>query len=64
MLLKDKSELGYRVLTVLLTLGNYEFSSYDILKLSNAVDAKSLYTDHIPNEKVSWTHIYAAYKTE
>jgi len=46
-------------LAAFLTLGNYEFSTYDVLKSSNAVDAKLPYTEL----EGAWTYIYAAYKT-
>jgi protein transport protein SEC24 len=43
-----------------LILGNYEFSTYDLTKPSNAVDAKLPYTDL----EGSWTYVYAAYKNK
>jgi len=45
-------------LSAFLILGNYEFSTYDISKPSNAVDAKLPYGEL----EGSWTYIYTAYK--
>ncbi|CAD8145403.1 unnamed protein product [Paramecium pentaurelia] len=56
---QDKSELGDRVLAAYLTIGNYEFSTYDVNKPSNAMDAKLPYVEL----EGSWTYIYAAYKS-
>ena len=50
--------MGDRVLAAYLTLGSYEFSTYDINKPSNALDAKLPYIEL----EGSWTYIYAAYK--
>lgn len=40
----DKSELGNRVLSAFVGIGNYEFSTYDAATSAPAVDAKVPYT--------------------
>lgn len=53
----DKSEIGNRVLTAFVGIGNYIFSTYDAKGPNPAVDAK------VPYNKLDghWAYVYASY---